>query len=100
MTGTASKAVAGCFALAAFTVAVVAGLAGGNTAISILGRALVAMIVCYPLGMLVGMVCRQVIQQDLRKPMDEQDEQDEQKAAVGAEQSAESEEDAEDVVVV
>ncbi len=97
MTGTASKAVAGCFALAAFTVAVVAGLAGGNTAISILGRALVAMIVCYPLGLLVGLVCRQVIEQDLRKPTDPVDDQPD---AAPAGQSAESEEEAEDVVVV
>ncbi len=98
MSGIASKAVAGCFALAAFTVAVVAGLAGGNTAISILGRALVAMIVCYPLGLMVGMVCRQVIQQHLRKPPDPA--QGQQQGAVRAGQSAESEEDAEDVVVV
>ena len=97
MKGTASKAVAGCFALAAFTVAVVAGLAGGNTAISILGRALVAMIVCYPLGLLVGIVCRQVIQQHLREPADPADDQ---QGAVRAGQSAESEEEAEDVVVV
>ena len=97
MTGTASKAVAGCFAMAAFTVAVVAGLAGGNTAISILGRALVAMIICYGLGLLVGLVCRQVIQQHVRNPTDAQDEQE---AAVRAGQSVESEEDADDVVVV
>ncbi len=97
MTGTASKAVAGCFAMAAFTVAVVAGLAGGNPAISILVRALVAMIVCYPLGLLVGLVCRQVIQQHLRKPVGTTDEQEE---AVRAGQSVESEEDGEDVVVV
>ena len=97
MKGTASKAVAGCFALAAFTVAVVAGLAGGNTAISILGRALVAMIVCYPLGLVVGIVCRQVIQQDLRKPTPPADDQ---QGAVRAGQSVESEEDADDVVVV
>ncbi len=97
MTGTASRAVAGCFALAAFTVAVVAGLAGGNNAVLILGRALVAMIVCYPLGLAVGLVCRQVIQQHLRKP---EGTADEQEVAVRAGQSVESEEDAEDVVVV
>ena len=97
MTGTASKAVAGCFAMAAFAVAVVAGLAGGNTAISILGRALVAMIICYGLGLLVGLVCRQVIQQHLRTPQDAQGPQD---AVVRAGQSVETEEDTEDVVVV
>ncbi len=82
MTGVACRAIAGCFALAAFSVAVVAGLAGGNTAASILVRALIAMIACYPLGMLVGVVCRHVIEQHL------------------AEQNAESEETVKDVTVV
>ena len=82
MTCVAGRAIAGCFALAAFSVAVVAGLAGGNTATAILVRALIAMIVCYPLGMLVGVLCRRVIDQHL------------------AEQSAESAEKVEDVTVV
>ena len=82
MTTVAGKAIAGCFSLAAFSVAVVAGLAGGNLAATILVRALIAMIVCYPLGMLVGVLCRHVIDQHL------------------AEQSAESAEKAEDVTVV
>ena len=82
MTGVAGRAIAGCFALAAFSVAVVAGLAGGNTATAILVRALIAMIVCYPLGMLVGVLIRHVIDQHL------------------AEQSAESAERGEDVTVV
>jgi hypothetical protein len=55
------------------------------------------MIICYALGLLVGLVCRQVIQQDLRTPADAQDEQE---AAVRVGQSVESEEDADDVVVV
>lgn len=82
MTAVAGRTIAGCFALAAFSVAVMAGLAGGNTAAAILVRALVAMIVCYPLGMLVGVLCRYVIEQHL------------------AEQNAESEETVEDVTVV
>ena len=82
MTPVAGKAIAGCFALAAFSVAVVAGLAGGNTAAAILVRALIAMIACYPLGLLVGVLCRHVIEQHL------------------AEQNAESEEKVEDVTVV
>ena len=82
MSGVAGKAIAGCFALAAFSVAVVAGLAGGNTATAILVRALIAMIVCYPLGMIIGVLCRWVIDQHL------------------AEQSAESAEKVKDVTVV
>lgn len=81
MIAVAGRTIAGCFALAAFSVAVMAGLAGGNTAAAILVRALVAMIVCYPLGMLVGALCRQVIERHL------------------AEQNAQSEENVEDVTV-
>ena len=62
MTVIAAKAIAGCFALAAFSIAVMAGLVVGNTATSILARALFAMVACYPLGLLVGFVCRHVIE--------------------------------------
>ena len=98
MTATGSKAIAGCFALAAFTVAVLAGLAGGNTATSILLRALVAMVACYPLGLVIGVVCQHVIEQHAKTPA---------KTEVGAggdlspaEQNAENAEEAEDVIVV
>jgi membrane protein implicated in regulation of membrane protease activity len=55
------KVVAGCFALSAFAVAVLAGLAGGNPTAQILLRALVAMFVCYPVGLAVGTVFERVI---------------------------------------
>lgn len=58
MTG---KVIASCFALAAFAVAVVAGMAGDNSASHVLSRALIAMILCYPVGLLVGIVCERVI---------------------------------------
>lgn len=53
--------IAGCLALAAFAVAVVAGLAGGNDASSILMRSLMAMVLCYPLGLIVGLICERVV---------------------------------------
>jgi hypothetical protein len=59
--GTTGKVVAACFALAAFAVAIVAGLANDNPATSILVRGLTAMFVCYPLGLIVGMVCERVV---------------------------------------
>lgn len=43
-------------ALTGFTVAVIAGLSAGNGAMPVLGRGLVAMIVCYALGLLVRWV--------------------------------------------
>ncbi len=54
-----------CVALAAFVVAILAGLASGNSAASILLRALIAMLVCYPVGLLVGMACQRVIWEQL-----------------------------------
>ncbi len=61
MSKTPSKVIAGCFALAAFAVAVLAGLAGGNSAVSILIRALIAMMGCYPIGLMIGMICQRVM---------------------------------------
>ncbi len=98
MMGVASRAIAGCFALAAFSVAVIAGLASDNTAASILTRALFAMVACYPVGLLVGFVCRHVIEQHLGEPPESSQETD--PVNVAAEQSAESAEKAEDVIVV
>ncbi len=97
MMGVASKAIAGCFALAAFSVAVIAGLASDNTAATILTRALFAMVACYPVGLLVGFVCRRVIEQHLVEPPETQETGS---VSEPARQSAESAEKAEDVIVV
>lgn len=48
-------------ALSAFSVAIVAGMYSGNSATSVVGRALVAMIVCYPVGLGVGWIGRRVV---------------------------------------
>lgn len=99
MTGVASRAIAGCFSLAAFSVALIAGLAGGNTATSILMRALFAMVACYPLGLLVGYACRHVVEQHLAdQPSAGSGDTD--GVVTPAVQSAESAESAEDVIVV
>ncbi|MHC4446518.1 MAG: hypothetical protein ACYSXF_01745 [Planctomycetota bacterium] len=60
-----SYVIAACVALAAFAVATLAGLATGNSAASILFRALIAMLACYPVGLLVGMACQRVIAEQL-----------------------------------
>jgi hypothetical protein len=49
------------FAFAAFSVAIVSGLLGGNSATGTVFRAIVAMAVCYIVGSIVGMVCEYVI---------------------------------------
>ena len=98
MISIAGKAIAGCFALAAFSVAIIAGLASGNTSSSILTRALLAMFVCYPVGLLVGFVCRYVIEQHLGQAAERSDETD--AVSERAEQSAENAEKEQDAVVV
>ncbi len=65
MTGSPPHVIAGCFALAAFAVAVVAGVAGGNPASVVLGRALLAMTLCYPMGLMIGALCHRVVQEHL-----------------------------------
>jgi hypothetical protein len=61
-----TSVVAGMFALAAFTVAVLAGLMGGNDMVVILVRAMIALIVCYPLGMMAGALISKVIAEGVR----------------------------------
>ncbi len=53
------------FALCAFAVAMIAGLFSGNSATSVVGRALLAMIICYPVGLVAGYICQRVLQQHL-----------------------------------
>lgn len=65
MKGSPPHVIAGSFALAAFAVAVVAGVAGDNPASVVLLRALLAMTLCYPLGLAIGALCHRVVQQHL-----------------------------------
>lgn len=61
MKGVPSTAVGACFALTAFAVAILAGLFANNQADLILQRAIIAMILCYPIGLLFGAMCRRVV---------------------------------------
>jgi hypothetical protein len=75
--GSIGHVIAGCFALAAFAVALIAGLAGDNAAAAVLLRALMAMILGYPLGLVAGMICARAIDagvQDARNRRDEPSE--------------------------
>ncbi len=51
-----SRIIASCFALAAFAVAIVAGLGAGNDPLSILIRAIIAMVVCHVIGSIAGAI--------------------------------------------
>lgn len=59
------KVIAGCFALAAFGVAVVAGLSSDNSTERILSRALICMTLCYPIGWIIGLICQRIIEEHI-----------------------------------
>lgn len=54
------------FALAAFAVAIIAGIFASNEALTVLGRATLALLVCYPAGYIVGIVCHRVVEAELQ----------------------------------
>lgn len=60
-----AKFIASSFALAGFTVAIIAGFAVGNPAFTILSRALASMIVCQIIGMLVASIAMGVVERHL-----------------------------------
>lgn len=63
---TPAKLAAGCCALGAFAVAIVAGLAADNPADLILTRAIVSMMVCYVVGAGIGAVGSRAIEEGVR----------------------------------
>ena len=68
------RVIAACFALAAFSVAIVAGLASGNDTAQILLRAVLMLLVCQPVGMVAGMICESVVRSHARRADDGQRE--------------------------
>jgi hypothetical protein len=100
MAGAASRAVAGCFALAAFAVAVVAGLAGGNSPSAILFRALIAMVVCYPVGLVIGLVCQRVVEDHVNAQPAAGSAPEAAQRAAPAEQDVQNAQETQDVMVV
>ena len=59
--GIANKVIAASLALSAFAVAVVAGLAAGNPARTVLFNAVVSMIACQILGLFIGSLAERAI---------------------------------------
>ena len=55
-----AKVIATCFALVAFAGALIVGLAVGNPAGTCLARALTTLLVCWPIGFVVGAVAQRV----------------------------------------
>lgn len=57
-----ARLIATCFALVAFAAATAVGLAADNPAGTILKRALIAMLICWFIGRLVGQVAQRAVQ--------------------------------------
>jgi uncharacterized protein involved in response to NO len=55
------KVIACVFALAAFAVAIIAGLSAGNSAARVLGSALAAMFICHIMGLVIGTIGHRVV---------------------------------------
>ena len=64
------SAIAACFGMAAFSVAIVSGLGAGQSADSILWNALLASFICYPLGITVGIVARHAVSEHVAEYCD------------------------------
>ena len=61
MRPTAQSAIAAICALAAFTIAVLAGFFAGVSADRVLVRALMALMICYPIGLIVACAANRVL---------------------------------------
>lgn len=61
------RIIAGVFAMSAFSIALLSGLLVDNPASAILSRALVALLLCYVLGLVVGAICEYVVREHLER---------------------------------
>lgn len=60
-----SRIIAGCFSLCGFSVSLLMGVAAANSAVTILTRAIFAMLICYVIGRLIGAICQRVVEEAL-----------------------------------
>lgn len=64
-----SQVIAGCFAMSAFAIAIVAGLFAQNDASSVLFRAVAAMFIAYPVGLIAGSMCAGIVSEQGREEL-------------------------------
>jgi len=62
-----ARIIATCFALAAFAAATAVGLAAGNSTMTILTRAMVALVVCWFVGRIVGHFAQKAVQDHIER---------------------------------
>jgi hypothetical protein len=91
-----AKVIAGCFGLSAFAVAIIAGIAAGNSLAHVLMRALIATVVCYPIGVIVGLICARVISEHVERMMP----QSPQHSNIGAGTAEEASDEGEQPIIV
>ncbi len=56
-----ARVIASCFSLACFAAAIVVGIHAGNSPQTVLLRASLVMVICWPIGYLVGLVAQRAI---------------------------------------
>ncbi|RMH19953.1 MAG: hypothetical protein D6698_05080 [Gammaproteobacteria bacterium] len=59
--------IASCFSLVCFAAAIVVGIHVGNTPQTVLLRAVLVMIICWPIGYLVGLVAQRAIMDQINR---------------------------------
>ena len=69
--GVVAPTIAGTFSLAAFAVAIVAGLSSGTVATTVLMRAIICLFLCYPLGYVIGRMAQVVVDDHLNAHRDD-----------------------------
>ncbi len=62
-----ARVIAGCFAMSAFSIAIISGIFAGNSATMVLSRALVCLFGAYLLGLLAGEILAFAIRDHLRR---------------------------------
>lgn len=62
-----SRVIATCFALTSFAAALIVGMMAENPLLTILLRALFTMIVCYAIGLIIGVVAQGVVQKHIEQ---------------------------------
>lgn len=72
-----SQVIAGCFAMSAFVIAIIAGLAAQNEASSVLFRAVAAMFIAYPVGLIAGSMCAGIVREHGRATLAAMEDNDE-----------------------
>jgi putative Mn2+ efflux pump MntP len=65
--GTPARLIASCFGLAAFAVAVVAGMAAGNEGSRILMVALFSLVICHIVGLAAGLIGERIVEEYMKQ---------------------------------